>query len=377
MASFTDRELLRIVGMALPVGQRVPFGHTAQCDRVLIPLRRAIRLKPTTGLVFPPSTDWLRFITAIVAALSHTPTADDSFVSSDLIERAIVQIANLQLHVELSGVDTYKLIDAAKEKCWLEGQYFGPLDGKFRATLLGERTVEGEILKIRPTAAERWKQFRGLFLRYLEIARSNHVDVIKRATALHHDLQDAWCELVDLVIETEGYKTSAIQRIVECRHIQEGEFNDDPFGTAADDLNRLIINAGIAERLAAKQNIEALDWILQQSADESLPEPLHTDNQYSKPIVPAAETNTSNAQDSNDGLTEPIQYITRDAAAAMCGVSKGTIERWFSDDIDAPEPVRQGGGGKRHEYDYRTLRPWLVKHCGRPLSMSYDANLLR
>ncbi|HEV7299233.1 MAG TPA: hypothetical protein VGN72_07705 [Tepidisphaeraceae bacterium] len=62
----------------------------------------------------------------------------------------------------------------------------------------------------------------------------------------------------------------------------------------------------------------------------------------------------------------PGDLISMDQAAALVGRTKRTVQGW--NEIDPmPLPEVEGGGGKRHEYSYAKLKPWLEQHSGRKL----------
>jgi hypothetical protein len=61
------------------------------------------------------------------------------------------------------------------------------------------------------------------------------------------------------------------------------------------------------------------------------------------------------------------QYVTRDQIASLVKRHKDTVADWFNDDPQAPEPAVEGGGGKRHEYLWSKVRPWLEEKTGRSL----------
>jgi hypothetical protein len=62
------------------------------------------------------------------------------------------------------------------------------------------------------------------------------------------------------------------------------------------------------------------------------------------------------------------QYVTRDQIASLVKRHKDTVADWFNDDDpQVPEPAIEGGGGKRHEYLWSKVRPWLEKKTGRSL----------
>ena len=63
----------------------------------------------------------------------------------------------------------------------------------------------------------------------------------------------------------------------------------------------------------------------------------------------------------------PVEYVTRDQLAALCRVSKDTIERWMNGDDASPSPVIEGGGGRSHKYDYAAVRAWIEPLCRHPL----------
>jgi hypothetical protein len=62
------------------------------------------------------------------------------------------------------------------------------------------------------------------------------------------------------------------------------------------------------------------------------------------------------------------QYVTRDQVAAFVQRHKETVADWFNKDEHAAQAAVEGGGGKRHEYLWREVRPWLEKKSGRLLT---------
>ena len=57
-------------------------------------------------------------------------------------------------------------------------------------------------------------------------------------------------------------------------------------------------------------------------------------------------------------------YIDLDQAAALVNRSKRTLERHLR---KMPNPVVQGAGGKKSEWVYEELRPWLENEFGKIL----------
>lgn len=68
----------------------------------------------------------------------------------------------------------------------------------------------------------------------------------------------------------------------------------------------------------------------------------------------------------NNELISPIDYIDLDQASVLVNRSKRTLERSLSDG-KMPQPDIEGVGGKKHEWDYAKLKPWLEKEFGRLL----------
>jgi hypothetical protein len=65
------------------------------------------------------------------------------------------------------------------------------------------------------------------------------------------------------------------------------------------------------------------------------------------------------------------QYVTRDQVASLVKRNKDTVADWFNHDPAAPEPAVEGGGGRRHEYLWVKVRPWLEKRTGRSLPILF------
>jgi hypothetical protein len=66
--------------------------------------------------------------------------------------------------------------------------------------------------------------------------------------------------------------------------------------------------------------------------------------------------------------TDPgvVDYVDLDQAAALVNRGKKTLERKIkSGKMLAPDV--EGGGGKKHEWDYAKLKPWLEKEYGKLL----------
>jgi hypothetical protein len=60
--------------------------------------------------------------------------------------------------------------------------------------------------------------------------------------------------------------------------------------------------------------------------------------------------------------------IDLDQAAALVGRSKGTLRRAFDNPKKKmPQPSIRGGGGKKNEWNYQELKPWLEKEYRRRL----------
>lgn len=60
-------------------------------------------------------------------------------------------------------------------------------------------------------------------------------------------------------------------------------------------------------------------------------------------------------------------YIDLDQAAALVNRVKKTLERAVKNDPSMPRPDIEGGGGKKNEWDYAKLKPWLETKYGRKL----------
>ena len=70
-----------------------------------------------------------------------------------------------------------------------------------------------------------------------------------------------------------------------------------------------------------------------------------------------------------DGTGIVVQdMIDLDQAAALVGRSKGTLRRALDDPKKKmPQPAIRGTGGKKNEWNYQELKPWLEKEYKRPL----------
>jgi hypothetical protein len=77
--------------------------------------------------------------------------------------------------------------------------------------------------------------------------------------------------------------------------------------------------------------------------------------------------------ESHDAAPED-QYVTRDQIAALVNRHPDTVADWFNSD-GAPEPDVVGGGGKRHEYLWSKVRPWLEEKSGRTLPKRFPSPL--
>jgi hypothetical protein len=86
-------------------------------------------------------------------------------------------------------------------------------------------------------------------------------------------------------------------------------------------------------------------------------------------VEQALRRRTAIAGGSEAGGGKPAEdrYVTRDQIAALVQRNKDTVADWFNDDRQAPTPAVEGGGGKRHEYLWHEVRPWLEKKTGRKL----------
>lgn len=68
------------------------------------------------------------------------------------------------------------------------------------------------------------------------------------------------------------------------------------------------------------------------------------------------------------GGAEIIDYIDLDQAAALVNRSKRTLERAQQDaNKQMPLPAVQGAGGRKSEWNYAELRPWLEQEYGKKL----------
>lgn len=65
------------------------------------------------------------------------------------------------------------------------------------------------------------------------------------------------------------------------------------------------------------------------------------------------------------------QYVTLDQAATYIRYHKDTVARWLREDKDAPLSAVEGGGGRRSEFDWASLRPFLEKKTGRKLEEQF------
>jgi hypothetical protein len=63
--------------------------------------------------------------------------------------------------------------------------------------------------------------------------------------------------------------------------------------------------------------------------------------------------------------SEKPVYVTLDQIAALLGLSKKQVRRrMFKEGSGAPDPDREGGGGKKHWWVWDRIRPWLEKDFG-------------
>lgn len=83
------------------------------------------------------------------------------------------------------------------------------------------------------------------------------------------------------------------------------------------------------------------------------------------------ETQEQTSGPTDDGSP---QYVTRDQMAAIVQRHKETVADWFRDE-KAPQPAIEGGGGKRHEYLWQDVRPWLEAKSGRQLPEAFPSYL--
>jgi hypothetical protein len=63
---------------------------------------------------------------------------------------------------------------------------------------------------------------------------------------------------------------------------------------------------------------------------------------------------------------EIVDPVTLNQAAAIAHKSKRTLENYRTAGTH-PAPYFEGGGGKAALYDWRVMRPWLMKTFGIPL----------
>jgi hypothetical protein len=67
-------------------------------------------------------------------------------------------------------------------------------------------------------------------------------------------------------------------------------------------------------------------------------------------------------------LVGPDQYVTLDQMAAIISKTKRTLERAKQrKNNPLPPPTNEGGGGKRDEWLWHEVRPWLEQESGRRL----------
>jgi hypothetical protein len=77
-----------------------------------------------------------------------------------------------------------------------------------------------------------------------------------------------------------------------------------------------------------------------------------------------------------DSVTE--RYVTLDHMAAMVSRSKRTLEKLKTRRKNPlPGPDVEGGGGKPHEWKWRSIRPWLEQEFGRKLPEQFPASRFR
>jgi hypothetical protein len=81
---------------------------------------------------------------------------------------------------------------------------------------------------------------------------------------------------------------------------------------------------------------------------------------------------------STDSLEGAEWYVDLDGAAAMVNRTKSALEHYKRRKNDPlPTPDVPGGGGRKDEWKWSTIRPWLERTFGRALSSVNPANLPR
>jgi predicted DNA-binding transcriptional regulator AlpA len=87
------------------------------------------------------------------------------------------------------------------------------------------------------------------------------------------------------------------------------------------------------------------------------------------PILWRVREKDDAASSTDPAKTNPephIDYVTLDEAAAICGVSKRTLENYLSDG-DLPKADILGGGGRSSRWKWVTLKPALERKASRKL----------
>ena len=84
--------------------------------------------------------------------------------------------------------------------------------------------------------------------------------------------------------------------------------------------------------------------------------------------LPLSPGDKSPAGPNGTGTATPdvpvIYYIDMDQAAALVNRVKKTLARQM---MNMPAPAVKGGGGKKHEWNYAVLKPWLERKYGKLL----------
>lgn len=117
---------------------------------------------------------------------------------------------------------------------------------------------------------------------------------------------------------------------------------------------------------------EIADWALVWAAREKL-KARYNEKAIQAALAPVldqiANLRTATCQTSGEQGQAALQYVDLNQIAAVVNHSKSTLEKLKRRKINPlPDPEIPGGGGKRAEWVWSTIKPWLEAEFGRKFS---------
>ena len=136
-------------------------------------------------------------------------------------------------------------------------------------------------------------------------------------------------------------------------------------------LWRLSRNFGASRLIVVEiDDREVHEWFKRQEAEQRSDEFNPSSHEAEVPEVEPASKVLPGTKSEDVGLPD---LVTLDQAAGMVHRTKRALEHYKSKG-ELPEPTVEGGGGRAHLYDWRTLRPWLESTFGIKLPETFPAS---